>query len=183
LESAVRLQPGSAVPDFTADVYAGSPLTLSSLRGKPVWLAFFRYSGCPLCNLQVQQMITRYAELTATGLQIVAVFQAPLDEIARNVGKQNAPFPIVSDPEEKLYALYDLEASLSGYISPANAPIMVDAVKAGFLMGTMHGTKTRLPADFLIDAQGQLVETFYAPIIGAHIPFERVEQFLTRSGQ
>lgn len=177
----MRLQPGSAVPDFTADVFAGPALTLSSLRGNPVWLAFFRYSGCPLCNLRVQQMITRYAELTATGMRIVAVFQAPLDEIARNVGKQNAPFPIVSDPDEKLYALFGLEASLSGYISPANAPIMVDAVKAGFLMGTMHGTKTRLPADFLIDAQGQLVEAFYAPIIGAHIPFERVERFVAQT--
>lgn len=176
----MRLHPGTLAPDFTANAYLHDPITLSSQRGKKIWLAFFRYAGCPLCNLRVHQMIQHYAGWQARGLQIISVFQAPVDEVAANVGQQNAPFPIVCDPDEKLYALYGLESSLSGYLSPKNLPLAAEAIKAGFLPGAMHGTKTRLPADFLIDEQGQIVDTFYAGHIGEHIPFERIEAFLGR---
>lgn len=176
----MRMTAGSTAPDFTATVYRRDPLTLSSLRGQKVWLAFFRYAGCPLCNLRVHQMIQRYDGWEAKGLKIVAVFQAPVAEVETNVGEQNAPFPIVCDPGEKLYALYGLEASLAGYLSVKNLPKMAEALKEGFTPGTMHGTKTRLPADFLIDENGKIVETFYADTIGDHIPFERIEAFLAK---
>lgn len=174
----MRIEKGRQAPDFTATVYAREPLTLSSLRGKKVWLAFFRYAGCPLCNLRVHQMIQRHPAWEQKGLAIVAVFQAPVGEVAANVGEQNAPFPIVCDPDEKLYALYGLEASLAGYLSPKNLPLIAEALKEGFTPGAMHGTKTRLPADFLIDEAGRVVDTFYAGTIGEHIPFDRVDAFL-----
>jgi peroxiredoxin Q/BCP len=176
----MRITQGTIAPDFTATVYHRDPLTLSSLRGQKVWLAFFRYAGCPLCNLRVHQMTQRYRAWEKQGLAIVAVFQAPVDEVEANVGQQNAPFAIVCDPDEELYRLYGLEASLSGYLSPKNLPLAAEALKAGFMPGTMHGTKTRLPADFLIDETGKIIETFYAPVIGEHIPFERVDAFLKR---
>lgn len=174
----MRIANGTVAPDFTATVYAREPLTLSALRGQKVWLAFFRYAGCPLCNLRVHQMIQRHDAWERQGLKIVAVFQAPVDEVAANVGEQNAPFPIVCDPDETLYRLYGLEASLAGYLSPKNLPKMAAALKEGFMPGTMHGTKTRLPADFLIDETGKVVDTFYADAIGDHIPFERIDAFL-----
>ncbi|MFZ5697124.1 MAG: redoxin domain-containing protein [Pseudomonadota bacterium] len=65
--------------------------------GQKVWLAFFRYAGCPLCNLRVHQMIQRHDAWERQGLKIVASFQAPVEEVAANVGEQNAPFPIVCD--------------------------------------------------------------------------------------
>lgn len=176
----MRLTAGTNAPDFTATVYNREPLRLSALQGKKVWLAFFRYAGCPLCNLRVHQMIQRYASWQAQGLQIVAVFQAPVEEVAANVGEQNAPFPIVCDPDETLYRLYGLESSLGGYLSPKNLPLIAEALKEGFTPGAMHGTKTRLPADFLIDKTGRIVETFYAGTIGEHIPFDRVDAFAGR---
>ncbi|HYW49848.1 MAG TPA: redoxin domain-containing protein, partial [Gemmatimonadaceae bacterium] len=33
--------PGTVAPDFTLDTDAGTPLTLSSLRGRPVVLYFY----------------------------------------------------------------------------------------------------------------------------------------------
>lgn len=176
----MRINTGTEAPDFTATVYGREALTLSTLRGQKVWLAFFRYAGCPLCNLRVHQMIQRYDDWQRRGLQIVAVFQAPVAEVEANVGKQNAPFSIVCDPTEALYRLYGLEASLAGYLSPKNMPAIAEALREGFMPGAMHGTKTRLPADFLIDAGGSVVDAFYATTIGDHIPFERVEAFLSR---
>jgi hypothetical protein len=37
-----------------------------------------------------------------------------------------------------------------------------------------------MPADFLIDEQGNLVEAYYGGDAGDRIPFERVELFLAR---
>lgn len=176
----MRIQAGQYAPDFTATVFARAPLTLSSLRGQKVWLAFFRYAGCPLCNLRVHQMIQRHDAWQQRGLAIVTVFQAPEQEVAANVGEQDAPFPIVCDPDEQLYALYGLEASLAGFLSPKNVPLALEALKAGYGPGTVHGTRTRLPADFLIDETGKVVETFYAGHIGEHIPFERIDAFVGR---
>ena len=36
-----------------------------------------------------------------------------------------------------------------------------------------------MPADFLIDEQGYIVEAYYGEDAGDHIPFERIEQFLS----
>ncbi len=37
-----------------------------------------------------------------------------------------------------------------------------------------------IPADFLINEEGIVVSVFAGGDIGEHIPFERVERFLTR---
>lgn len=174
----MRLTVGTAAPDFTATVYRRDPLTLSSLRGSKVWLAFFRYAGCPLCMLRVHQIIQRYDQWNSKGLQIVAVFQAPVEDVESNLGEQNAPFPIVCDPEEELYKLYGLEASLAGYLAPANLPVLASATMKGYMHGAIHGTVTRMPADFLIDEQGIIRDLSYARIASEGLDFARVDAFL-----
>ena len=47
--------------------------------------------------------------------------------------------------------------------------------------GPPEGTKTRIPADFLINPDGTIHEVYYGEKIGDHIPFERVEAFLNRA--
>ncbi len=94
----MRIAAGQTAPDFTATVHGSKPLlTLSALSGRKVWLAFFRYAGCLLCNLRLHQMIERYRDWSAKGLEIVAVFQAPVEQVAHYVGKQKAPFRVVCD--------------------------------------------------------------------------------------
>lgn len=51
------------------------------------------------------------------------------------------------------------------------------------ITGTIQGmgglnTNNILPADFLIDENGYIVEAYYGQDIGDHIPFERIENFL-----
>ncbi len=172
-----RLAPGDPVPELVGIDWRGERVDLSSLRGTRVWLAFFRYASCPLCNLRVRDIIARHDELTAGGMSIIAVFQSPASSVARYVGKQAPPFPLVCDPEERLYRRFGLEARLSAFVSPANVARASLATAAGFLPGAMDGTKTRIPADFLVDEDGVLADVFYGDVIADHIPFERVEHF------
>ncbi|MEW6776718.1 MAG: peroxiredoxin-like family protein [Bdellovibrionota bacterium] len=171
----MRLKEGTKAPDLEATNWDGTRVKLSDYRDKKVWLAFFRYASCPLCNLRVHDMIQRQDELK--GLSILAVFQSPPESIAEYVGKQEPPFPLLSDPEEKLYKLYGLESGLGAFVSPKNLVPGAKATRLGFLPGRMEGTKTRIPGDFLIGPDGVIQKAFYGEVISDHIPFEDAVKF------
>jgi peroxiredoxin Q/BCP len=176
------LQPGHIAPDFQANTWDNQPIQLSALREHKVWLAFFRYASCPLCNLRVRDIILRHPQLTAQNIKVLAVFQSPPETIAEYVGQQAPPFPLISDPDEILYKQYQLQTSLAGFLHPKNMLVVKDAMKAGFKPGKMDGSKTRIPGDFLITRTGFLADVFYGKVIADHIPFERVEAFAAANG-
>lgn len=174
----MSLSAGTPAPDFEAAVWNGDQVKLADYRGKKLWLAFFRYASCPLCNLRVRDIINRHEELSGKGMEVLAVFQSPPESIAKYVGKQEPPFPLVSDPEEKLYKLYELETSLGGFMSLKNVGRLKEAMAAGFKPGKPEGSIQRIPGDFLIDAEGVIQDAYYGEVIADHIPFERVEAFV-----
>ena len=174
----MRLKAGDKAPDFTAKVWNGQDLKLSDFQGQKVWLAFFRYASCPFCNLRVRDIIRRHDEFKSKGLKVIGVFQSPLESFDEYVRKQNPPFPLVSDPEETLYKIYGLEASLGAFLSPKNLAYAAEAAKAGLLAMAPEGTMTRIPADFLIGPDGVIKDVFYGEIIADHIPIDRVDRFI-----
>lgn len=173
-----RIEIGEKAPGFDAVTLGGKSISLSDLRGRKVWLAFFRYAGCPLCNLRISEIMQRYEGYRRQGLNILAVFQSPLVKMKKYVGKQSPPFPLLSDPEENLYALYGLEKRLSGMITPSVSLKLAKATVKGFLPGMPDGAKSRIPGDFLIDKQGIVMDAFYGRDIADHIPFDRTEKFI-----
>ncbi len=173
----MRLEPGHEAPDFEATLWDGGRVRLADRKGKKTWLAFFRYAGCPLCNLRVHRTLGRYATLAASGVELLAVFQSTPETIREYVAEQKPPFPLISDPDEGLYRLYGVETSLAGFLAPTNMLMLAVAMKAGFGPGRMDGSKTRIPADFLIGPDLRVDTAFYGKTIGDHIPFEAVDAF------
>ena len=174
----MHLQPGIPAPALELEDWKGERHTLACYRGRRVWLAFFRYASCPLCNLRVHRMIQRWDVWAESDFQLLAVFQSPPSSIAEYVGEQRPPFPLLGDPDEVYYGLYGCDASLRAYVAPTNAAMLAKAAGAGFLPGRMEGTKTRVPADFFIDEEGILTRCFYGKTISDHVPFEDVDDFL-----
>ncbi len=172
-----KLTSGDAAPGFTAQTWQGDEFSLHSLKGKKVWLAFFRYAACPLCNLRVREIIVNYGALTKKGMEIISVFQSPPESIDKYVGKQNPPFTMLSDPDENLYKLYRLETSVAGLLSPVNIVTGVKAMMSGFMPGKIEGSASRIPGDFLIDAEMKIQTAFYGEAIKDHIPMNQVMDF------
>ncbi|PCI32298.1 MAG: hypothetical protein COB54_07300 [Alphaproteobacteria bacterium] len=160
--------------NFSATLHTGDNFELSSLTGKKIWLAFFRYSGCPLCNLRVNQIIKRKEEFNKLNIQVVAVFQSDRENTAKYVGKQDIYFPLICDPEQDLYKLYGVSSSVSGLFSMDAMSKLYKALKNGFLPGIPSGDMTRIPADFLIDEDFNIAFEFHGKDIGDHIPFDKV---------
>lgn len=175
----MRLTVGTTAPALATTDFLGEPVDLSALRGKPILLSFYRYASCPVCNFRMHALIVAYPELAAQGLSIVAVFQSPVESIAQYVGRQDAPFPIVPDPDMTLYRRFGVEARWSGLFS---WPVIRAALKAfakGFLPGRIEGPVQRTPADFLIDAEGRIAMAHYGADIDDHIPLATIAQWLS----
>jgi hypothetical protein len=52
----------------------GTELTAESLKGKKVFLTFFRYAACPICNLRAAEIKQRYSG--DSRVEVVMVFEA-----------------------------------------------------------------------------------------------------------
>ncbi len=176
----MRLTPGTAAPALQATSHLGEPVDLAELRGRPVLLSFYRYASCPVCNLRVRAIIRALPGLPASGLGIIAVFQSPPATVAKYVGRQDAPFPIVSDPALRHYRAFGVETRWGGLFSRRALAAVVRALRRGFSPGRIDGPVQRVPADFLIAPDGRIAVAHYGKDIDDHLPLETVEAWLHR---
>ncbi len=176
-----RLKVGQQAPDFTVETLDGETIRLSSLQGKPVWLAFFRWAACPLCNLRIHQLTSIWPRsFSVRDFVMLAVFQSPPRKLEGLVERYSPPpFKVISDPDLELYSLYKLERSFKGLFSKDVREAIAGAHKEGIpLMRPWDGPANRVPADFLIDRHGMIRQAFYGENMAQHIPFESVSSFL-----
>lgn len=175
------LQRGAIAPDFqTADMF-GSSLRLYDLRGRPVLLSFMRYASCPMCNLRVRELVLAHERLSREGLTVLVVFQSTAESMQEYVGRQDAPFTLIPDPDMTLYRLFEVERGWAGLLAPSNVVHAVKAFSKGFAPGRVEGPFDRLPADFLIGPDGRIDMAFYARAAGEHVPLEDVSAWLKHS--
>jgi thioredoxin-dependent peroxiredoxin len=63
------------------------------------------------CNLRVHHRIRHYPSYKQRGLAVLVVFESPAERMHEYVGRQDAPFALIADPEARLYELYHVESS------------------------------------------------------------------------
>ena len=175
----MRIKPGQSAKNFSSEDLAGNTVALNDYKGQRLMLSFYRYAACPLCNLRVHHLIQHYAALIEKNLQLVAVFQSPRESILKYAGKQKAPFPIIPDPQRRLYRLYGVESSWAGFIKGSmRLSLVTSALMKGFWPGKMEGIKSMVPADFLIGPDLTVQVAYYGKDIGDHLPVERINGWL-----
>jgi peroxiredoxin len=88
---------GDVAPDVTITDILGQQVTLSSLRGKTVWLNFWG-SWCPPCRSEMPEIQAAYEQLSKEGVVLLAISlkEPPLDA-ALFAARNNATFPVFSD--------------------------------------------------------------------------------------
>ena len=172
-----RLSAGDEAPPLVTQDWQGRRFDLAKLQGQVVLLSFYRYASCPLCNLRIHQLTTEHDALAREGLRMIAVFQSPAERIARYVGKQVPPFPMIPDPEMDFYRRFGVETSWRGFAHSWTLDVgkLLNAVfRNRFMPGTIEGNVNRIPADFLIGADGRILDSYYGADIGDHMPLQRL---------
>jgi peroxiredoxin Q/BCP len=93
---------GDMAPDWTLvvagrDGIATDSLTLSSLRGRPVVLAFFPRARTRGCTIQMETYRDRYRDLFGEDAVLIAISNDPAEALASWARDANFPFRFASD--------------------------------------------------------------------------------------
>jgi len=164
--------------DFRCTDIYGKPFQLSKLRGRRVVLSFFRDAACPFCNYRIYELTRNYYKWKASGVETIVVFSDTSDQVRKYVANRPRPFKMICDPNLKLYDRYGVEKSASALVRALITGL--PEIVRGFLTGARPSNNphmTIVPADFLIDVDGTVIDTWYGRNTADHIPMERLMEF------
>src|SRR5262249_48142474 len=179
----MRLKVGDLAPAFAAiDLYGRRVSPLDS-AGQILLLSFNRSAVCPLCNVRLSLLISRYQEYRQRGVQVMAVFESSPDYLHYYLDRQHPPFPVVVDLEHVSYSLYGLETSLWGVIKArlTRGSTYREAARKGiggnfyYNMAHMDGNFNRMPADFVIGPDMRIRFAYYGRDAGDFAMFSQLD--------
>jgi peroxiredoxin len=174
----MKIKPGDYARDIRLPSTDGTYFVLNHLEGKPYMISFFRFAGCPMCNMRVHELTKRYDEL-GKDFTVVGIFNSSVGNLRRHMNKHHAPFPILADSDRTYYRVYGIEYSLAGVIGGVikRWKTVTQAVSKGFVPLSTEGNKLIMPAEFLVDREGVIRTVYYGKDEGDHMPFETIKEF------
>ncbi len=172
------LSPGDAAPELALMAHTGSLFDLHrEPRSKRTLVVFFRFAGCPFCNVHVHVLIERHAELERAGVRMVGVFGSPLDAIKARVALQAPPFPLLADPDDMAHIAWGAtHDSALALLDPRNLGVGLTpwGQRATINLGRTDGKLLRMPADFVLDDRLRVVVAHYGRYAADHLSVEDI---------
>jgi peroxiredoxin len=98
--------PGSLAPDFELKDPAGTPVSLTSLRGKPVWLNFWA-SWCQGCKDEMPSISALHDKYASVGLQVIGINVQETPSTVRDFAASRAiTWPLLLDSDGRITDRY-----------------------------------------------------------------------------
>lgn len=138
----------STVPDFEADSTGETPFKLSNFLGKKVLIYFYPKDNTPGCTQEGKDFRDHIEKFSAFNTVIFGVSRDSVKVHEGFKAKQEFPFELLSDKEEKLCQLFDV-----------------------IKMKNMYGKQVRgiERSTFLIDEKGVLIYEWRKVKVKVHI--------------
>ena len=138
---------GQPVPDFLATSTAGE-FSLSSINGKTLILYFYPKDNTPGCTTETEGFRDHYSQFEAAGCVIVGVSRDSIKSHQNFKAKLEAPFELISDPDEALCELFGV-----------------------MKMKNMYGKQVRgvERSTFIIDKKGVLLKEWRGVKVPGHV--------------
>jgi peroxiredoxin len=140
------VEPGDRLAPFTLDVAGGGTVALEEvLRHGPAVLLFFRFAGCPACNLALPYyQRTLYPGLLELGATLIAISPQVPERLVEIRDRHGLEFTIASDRNNAL-------ARTFGIAFEADVDSRTYMQDRGVVLGDVTGTGTwELPMPALI---------------------------------
>ena len=153
----VRVDVGDSAPDFSVDSVNMGPISLSDYTGRRVVLIFGRYFGCPVCQLDFDELLEDAEEIMKHA-DIIYFTQSSPESTLSYIKIFVLGFPVVSVPKETGYEIYKLYGVGNMGLSTTVEVLRKAgaARKAGKVHGDYEGRETQCPADFIVE-DGKIV--------------------------
>jgi len=99
---------GKKVPAFSAAATSGTTVRSKDLDGDLVVLYFYPKDDTPGCTLEGQDFRANHARFKKLGVTVLGVSRDSVASHEKFKQKLKFPFELLSDPDEKLCALFDV---------------------------------------------------------------------------
>ena len=96
------------VADFSAEATGDKKIRLKDLRGKNVVVYFYPKDSTPGCTLEGQNFRDGQEQFRAAGAEILGVSRDSVKAHENFKAKQDFPFDLLSDQDEKLCSQFDV---------------------------------------------------------------------------
>jgi peroxiredoxin Q/BCP len=100
--------PSKKVADFTAPATGGASFKLSDHKGKAVVLYFYPKDNTPGCTIEGAAFRDLHKQFVKAGAIVAGISRDSLKSHEGFKEKMSFPFELVSDPDEKLCAQFDV---------------------------------------------------------------------------
>lgn len=142
------------VADFTADATRGKTIRLKDLRGQNVVLYFYPKDSTPGCTTEGRDFSRLHSKFRRQKTVVLGVSRDSIASHEKFRAKQEFPFDLLSDPDEKLCKAFDVihEKSLYGrkFMGVVRSTFLID--KDGKLRGEWRQVKVNGHAEEVLEA-------------------------------
>lgn len=157
--------------NFELENTEGKRVNLQGYKGRKVLVSFYRDTACPFCNLRIHELISNYGNLRRNNIDIIAVFPSSVERIIEYSGKQQAPFELLADPDEKIYRELKVKKDKWGMLkSMLHLKRTFQVMRSGFMNKEAMKVPPTLPVDILLDEEHNIIKRYDGTFFGDHIP-------------
>lgn len=151
------VQEGDKAPLFKLESYNSGIIDLKELIGKQkIVITFSRYFGCPICQVDLRELMTRKAEIEKKGAMILYITQSGEKVANQYIEKEKMDFPVIPSSKDELYAKYGLGIMTAEAVK--QIPLKLKKIKEyGFEHGEYEGWEKQGPGQFVIDENGTII--------------------------
>jgi len=160
----VKIKTGQKAPIFQAESYNAGAVDLAEMIGNmKIVLVFSRYFGCPICQLDLKELMDRLPEIEEKNAKLIYITQSGEEACKDMIEEEDISFPVIgaekipgTKHDYKIYDIYGLgRMSLSAV---SKVPLKLrECKKAGIEHGEYEGYESQSPGQFVIDETGTII--------------------------
>jgi thioredoxin-dependent peroxiredoxin len=149
---------GSKIKDFSLPSSGGGTWSLQDAKGRKLVIYFYPKDMTSGCTRESQDFRDLHAAFRKAGVEVVGVSRDSVKSHDKFTEKENLPFPLLSDEDEKLCKLFDVihEKSLYGrkYLGIERSTFLLDG--SGILRREWRKVKVPGHAEEVLEAAKSL---------------------------
>jgi thioredoxin-dependent peroxiredoxin len=149
---------GSKIKDFSLPSSGGGTWSLQDAKGRKLVIYFYPKDMTSGCTRESQDFRDLHAAFSKAGVEVVGVSRDSVKSHDKFTEKENLPFPLLSDEDEKLCKLFDVihEKSLYGrkYLGIERSTFLLDG--SGILRREWRKVKVPGHAEEVLEAAKSL---------------------------
>ena len=147
-QASQRLRAGDQAPEFTLPDADGTPVSLSSLRGKQVIVYFYPAAMTPGCTTQARDFRDILDDLAAGGTSVLGISPDTPQRLAEFRRRERITFPLLSDRDHEVHASYGAYGEKLRFGQP-----VVGVIRSTFVI---DATGTIASAEYNVNPDGHV---------------------------